>query len=133
MLHRTAMRGTSLVSMRYVSMVLPIDPAKKIADVKELIARAEERVRKLKVRAEPGTARMVHALTNNIRRYRRDIHKLLARQADQANQNVQLRKQQAQMQQAQRQAPANGTPELPERQDQEPRKPASKQGVVAGQ
>ena len=117
--------------MRYVSMALPIDPAKKIADVKELIARAEERVRKLKVRAEPGTARMVHALTNNIRRYRRDLHKVLARQADQANQNIQLRKQQAQMQQAQL-AKRDAT-ELPAKQDQEPREAAPDQGRVAGQ
>jgi hypothetical protein len=119
--------------MRYVGMSSSSDPEKQIAETKELITRAEERVRKLQARAQPGASRIVHALTNNIRRYRRDLHKLLARQADQANQNEQLRKQQAQMQQAQRDASPDRRSELPERQDQESRKPASNQGRGAGQ
>lgn len=105
---------------------------KKIAQLGELIARAEERIRKIQARAEPGTARMAHALTNNIRRYRRDLRNQLSRQANQPNQN-QLREQQAQMQHAQRDAPADRSDELPERQNQEPHKPASQQGAVAEQ
>lgn len=117
--------------MRYACMFLPT-AEKKIADVKKLIARAEERVRKLQARAEPGTSRLVHALTNSIRKHRRELQKLIARQAEPTSQK-QLRRQQRQMQQAQRHAPFDRSGELPTKQDQEPRKPASKQGVKAGQ
>ena len=112
--------------------MLPTDQ-EKIADLRELIARAEERVRKIQTRAEPGTSRMVHALTNRIRKHRRDLHKRLARQADAMTQESQLRQQQRQMQQVQRDAPADQSSELPAKQDQEPRKPDSNQGAVGDQ
>ena len=124
--------GTFLVSMRYSSMMPPADQ-QKIADIEDLIARAEERIRKIQARAEPGTARMVHALTNRIRAYRRDLHKLLPRHADPTNQTDQLVQQQSQMQQALRDASADRSGELPAKQDQEPHKPAPKQGATAGQ
>ena len=108
------------------------DLQKKIAHTEELIARAEERARKLEARAEPGITRMVHGLTNRIRKHRRELQKLLARQAEPTDQN-QLREQQRQMHQAQRNAPADRSGELPAKQDQEPREPASQQGVIAGQ
>ena len=114
-------------------MSSPIDPEKNIVETKGLITRTEERVQRLQARGKPGTARMVHALTNNIRGYRRDLHNLLARQRSLGNQNGQLRKQQAQMQQAQRDASPDRRKELPERQDQEPRKLAPNQSRGAGQ
>ena len=123
-------RGTFLFSMRYSIMVSQTALQKKIANTEELIARAEERVRKLQAKAEPGTARLVQGLTNSIRKHRRELHKL-SRQREPTNH--QLREQQRQMQQAQRDAPAGPNSELPERQDQEPRKPASQQGFVGGQ
>jgi hypothetical protein len=109
------------------------DPQKQIAHTEELLARAEERVRTLQARAEPGTARMVHALTNRIRKHRRNLQKLLARQADPTNQKDQLLQQQSQMQEAKRDASADRTDELPAKEDQEPRKPAPQQGATAGQ
>ena len=112
-------------------MTTPANSQKKIADTEDLIARAEERVRTLQAKAEPGTARIVHTLTNNIRKYRRDLQKLLAGQP--TMQKHQLRQQHRQMQQARRETPAGRSDELPERQDQEPRKPAPKQGTTAGQ
>jgi len=111
---------------------LPSHPHKKIAETEELIARAEERVRILEARAEPGASRMLQMLTNRVRKYRRELHRLLARQADTANQK-QLRQQQKQLQQAQRETSADRSGQLPEKQDQEPRNPASQQGVNAGQ
>jgi hypothetical protein len=112
-------------------MIPQPDFQKRIAHTEELIARAEERVRKHQTRAKPGTSRMVHELTNNIRRYRRDLRNLLARQVNPPTQN-QLREQQTQMQQAKRDA-TDRSGELPAKQDQEPRKVASQQGAVAGQ
>ena len=111
-------------------MIAPTDQ-KKIADLQELIARAEERVRKIQTRAEPGTSRMVHALRNRIRQHRRELHKRLARQADAATQESQLG--QRQMHQVQRDAPADHNSELPAKQDQEPRTTISQQGAVADQ
>lgn len=123
--------GTFLISMRYLTM-LPTDQ-EKIADLRELIARAEERVRKMQTRAsEPGTSRMVHALTNSIRKHRRELHKRLARLANPTIQD-QLRDQQRLMQRAEHDAPADRSSELLERQDQEPRKPAAQQGAAADQ
>src|SRR5687767_262855 len=118
--------------MCYSIMNPPTEPKKKIAYTEELIARAEERVRTLQAKAEPGTARMVQALTNRIRKYRRELQKLLTRQADTTNQN-QLRQQQTQLQEAQRDASADSSGDLPERQEQEPRKPASQQGTAGDQ
>ena len=111
----------------------PTEPKKKIAYTEELIARTEERVRTLQARAEPGAARMVQTLTNRIRKYRRELQKLLARHAGTTNQKDQLLQQKSQVQQAQRDDAAHRSGELPAKQDQEPRKPASQQGVVAGQ
>ena len=76
---------------------------------------------------------MAHALTNRIRKHRRQLQKVFARQSGTTNQKVQLRQQQRQVQEAKRDAPADRNGELPEKQDQEPRKPASQQGVIAGQ
>jgi hypothetical protein len=118
--------------MRYSIMIPPSDPQKKIASTEDLIARAEERVRTLEARSEPGAARMLQALTNRIRKYRRELQQLRARQADTTKQN-QLRHQQRQLQQAQREASADGSSELPTKQDQEPRKPAPQQGSIGGQ
>ena len=116
--------------MRYGDMFQPKNPPKKIAYVEGLIARTEERVRQIQARAEPGSTRMVHALTNRIRQYRRELHKLHGRQPDLKNQKL---LQHRQMQQAQDDAHARRSGELPAKQDQEPRKPASRQGVLAGQ
>jgi tRNA U55 pseudouridine synthase TruB len=117
--------------MRYLFMVHPPNTAKRIAEIRDLIARAETRMQKLQAKSEfePGTARLVHVLTNTIRKYRRELQKALGS----AKQQSQLRRQQTQLQQAQRDAPANRSGELPERQDQEARDPASDQGVEAGQ
>ena len=121
--------------MRYLIMVPPADPQKKIADLKELIACAEERVLTLQARNEPGIARMVHALTNSIRKHRRELQRQLTRQrhTDQADQTNQLVRQKEKMQQAQRDAPTGSNNELPAKQDQEPRKLPSRQGKMAGQ
>ena len=116
--------------MRYVTMIPPTDPVKKIAYVKGLIARAEEKIRRHQAGAKPGTQRMIHTLINDIRAYRRDLHKMLVRQRGLANQK---RQQQTQMEKADRAAPADRRGELPAKQDQEARKPGSQQGVVAGQ
>jgi hypothetical protein len=107
----------------------PTHPEKKIAEIRDLIARSERRLRKLQARSDPGIARMVHALMNSIRKHRRNLQKALGS----AKQRSQLRRQQAQLQQAQLDAPSDRSGELPERQDQEPRDPTSDQGVVAGQ
>ena len=82
-----------------------------------------------KLDSEPGTARLVHVLTNTIGKHRRELQKALGS----AKQQSQLRRQQTQLQQAQRDAPPDRSGELPERQEQEPRDPASDHGVVAGQ
>ena len=111
-------------------MSSPIDPEKNIVETKGLITRTEERVQRLQARGKPGTARMVHALTNNIRGYRRDLHNLLARQRSLGNQKLH---QERQMQQAKSDASANHNGDLPAKQDQEPRKLASNQGRDAGQ
>jgi hypothetical protein len=116
--------------MRYARMSSPTDPTKRIADTEALITRAEERIRNLQARAKPGTARMVHALTNNIRGYRRDLQNLLARQRSLRNQKLH---QERQMQQAKNDASANHNDDLPAKQDQEPRKLASNEGRDAGQ
>ena len=113
--------------------MIPPSDQEKIADLRGLIARAEERVRKIQTRSEPGTSRMVHALTNRIRTHRREILKRLARQADATTQGSQLLQQQRQIQQIQRDAPADHSSELPAKQDQEPRGPAAQQGAVADQ
>jgi len=96
------------------------DPQKKIEELEGLIARAEERLRTLQAKAEPGAARMVHSLTNSIRKHRRSLQK------------CQLLHQQTQMQQAERDG-SDRSGELPAKQDQEPRKPAPQQGAIAGQ
>ena len=61
-------------------------------------------------------------LTNRIRKHRPELRKL-SHQADPPDQKGQLRQQQRQTQQAQRDALTDRGAELPERQDQEPRKP----------
>jgi hypothetical protein len=116
--------------MCYLVMIPPTDPQKRIAYIQELIARTEERLRKLRTRAKPGTARMVHALTNSVRKYRRDLRNLLALRPNLTNQKFQ---QQMQMHQAQSNARGARSGELPAKQDQEPGKPASQQATVAGQ
>ena len=73
---------------------------------------------------------MVHALTNRIRKHRRDLHKRLARRADAATQNSQLLQQQRQMKHIQRDAPADHGSELPAKQDQTTQAD-SHQGAVA--
>ena len=112
-------------------MLPPPDLQTNIAETEGLIARAEERLLKLEAKAEPGAARIVHTLTNSIRKYRRELQKLLARHADTTKQKDQLLQQKSQMKQ--RDAAADRSGELPAKQDQEARKPASQQGVVAGQ
>ena len=68
--------------MRYSTMIPPSDPQKKIIYNEDLIARAEARVRTLEAKADPGAARILQALTNRIRKYRRELQQLRARQAD---------------------------------------------------
>jgi oligoendopeptidase F len=124
------MPGTFFVSMRYLIMSRTPKPAKRIAEINELIARAERRMQTLKAKEyEPGNARMVHVLTNTIRKYRRELQKAVAS----AKQNSQRRRQQTQLQQAQRDATLDRSGELPGRQDQEPRDPTSDQGRVFDQ
>ena len=108
---------------------MPANPDKKIVELRDLIARAERRMRKLQARTDPGTARMVHALRNSIRKHRRELQKTLGS----LKQKSKLRRQQTRLQHAQRDAPPDRSGELPERQDQEPRDLASGQGVVACQ
>jgi len=126
----SCIRNNSVFQCVIKIMFEPPNPKKKIDYVEGLIARTEKRVQKIQARAEPGATRMVHALTNKVRQYRRDLHKLHARQPDLKNQKL---LQHRQMLQAQNNAYAKRGGELPAKQDQEPRKPASRQGVLAGQ
>jgi hypothetical protein len=113
------------------AMLPPSD--RQIAHLRGLIARAEERVQKVQTNAKPGSSRMVHALTNSIRKHRRELHKRLAHQPEASTQESQLRQQRLHVQQVQRDSSADRNGDLLERQDQEPRRPASRQGAVAGQ
>lgn len=106
---------------------------KRISVIRERIARAEERVRKLRALSAPGSQRLLHSLTNSIRKHRRELHTQLTRQADVAKRNKQLLEQKEQMEQAQRNAPRDDGGELPQRQDQEARTDPLEQGFTEGQ
>ena len=65
--------------MRYLIMVQQPNTTKRIAEIRDQIARAEKRLQKLKAKDyELGTARLVHALTNTIRKHRRELQKAIA-------------------------------------------------------
>jgi hypothetical protein len=111
------------ISTRYIVMPnkLGSDPRRTVVGLEGLIARAEQRLQGLQAKAEPGVSRLVHTLSNSIRRYRRELQKL--RQADQTS-RAQFSQQQVLVQEAGRNNPPDHG-ELPEKQDQEPRKPSS--------